>query len=74
MTPFDLYSNKYKSNQIEINSITLNLIKYQTIGTKVTKRAVETKLPVGTFGFSEYSQIFESTSSSVPKVRENIQF
>ena len=55
--------------------MTLNKIVHQTIGTKVTKRAVETKLPIGTFGFSEYSQIFESTSSSsVPKVRENYLF
>ena len=35
---------------------------------------METKLPTENFGFSEYSQIFESSSSSaVPQVRTYVQ-
>ena len=45
---------------------------HQLIGTKVTKRAVENDLPEGSFGYSEYSQVFESeTASSVPKVKNS---
>ena len=51
------------------------LYDFQVIGTKVTKRAVEKDLPEGSFGFSEYSQVFESeTASSVPKVQKKIHF
>ena len=61
---------QYLQNSFLFNKFHIENNDHQVIGTKVTKRAVENDLPQGSFGYSEYSQVFESeTTSSVPKVQ-----
>jgi hypothetical protein len=51
------------------NILTVTTSDNKVIGYKVTKRAVEDKLGTGSFGLSEYSQIFQTSDNNpVPKV------